>query len=86
MSYERAKYEFPIDGIAHHEKAEAPTGIYLLDGCWHMAAHDSVAELQLLAQGALLIATLTFTPPARPSLVAMMSPWVVLQSVQLSPA
>ena len=44
MKYERAKYEFPIDDIARREKADAPAGVYLLGGRWHLAAHDSLDE------------------------------------------
>jgi hypothetical protein len=65
MSYERAKYEFPIDGVVRHQKADAPAGIYLLNGCWHLAAHDSLEELFLIERGALLVATLTFSLPPR---------------------
>ena len=82
MSRERAKYEFPIEGIAHHRKADAPAGIYLLEGSWHLAAHDSMEEYQLLDQGALLIATLTFTLPVRPTKVAPISSIFYLQWCQ----
>jgi hypothetical protein len=68
-----AKYEFPIDDIARREKADAPAGVYLLGGRWHLAAHDSLAESKLLAAGALLVATLTFSAPARPADVAAVS-------------
>ena len=84
MSFERAKYEFPIEGIARHDKADAPAGIYILDGRWHMAAHDSVAEVQLIARGALLVATLAFHAPARPSRVAAISPFSILQLTQFA--
>ena len=67
MSYERAEYEFPIDVVDHHFKANAPTGIYLLSGKWHLAVHDSVAEAELQIAGALLVATLSFDLPARPT-------------------
>lgn len=79
MKYERAKYEFPIDDIAHREKADAPAGVYLLRGRWHLAAHDSLAEARLLDAGALLVATLTFTSPAAPSAVATVSAAALLQ-------
>jgi hypothetical protein len=59
-------YEFPIDHRANREKADAPAGVYLQNGDWHLAAHDSLTEDKLIARGALLVATLTFTPPARP--------------------
>jgi hypothetical protein len=74
MSFERAKYEFPIEGIAHHEKADAPAGIYLLDGHWHLAAHDSVAEAKLIERGALLVATLTFALPTRKMDITHLAP------------
>jgi hypothetical protein len=83
MSFERAKYEFPIDGIEHHEKADAPAGIYMLDGRWHMAAHDSLAELHLVQRGALLVATLTFTIASRPTDVLPVSPYVYLHFMQV---
>jgi hypothetical protein len=73
MSYQRAKYEFPIEGIARHRKADAPAGIYLLDGAWHLAAHDSLEEFLLVERGALLVATLTFSLPARITEVAPVS-------------
>jgi hypothetical protein len=73
------EYEFPIDDLAIREKADAPAGIYLLDGKWQLAAHDSPAEDRLLSLGALLVATLTFTPPARPRRVTEVSPCAILQ-------
>ena len=77
-------YEFPIDHLAHREKADAPAGVYLLDGTWHLAAHDSAAEARLLDRGALLVATLTFTPPARPLHVAEVSAYAILQHYSTS--
>jgi hypothetical protein len=82
MSYQRAKYEFPIDGIARHQKADAPAGIYLLDGAWHLAAHDSVEEFLLEERGALLVATLTFSLPARITEVTPLSPISLLFHAQ----
>lgn len=79
MKYERAKYEFPIDDIARREKADAPAGVYLLGGRWHLAAHDSLDEACLIDAGALLVATLTFTAPAAPTQVAPLSAAAVLQ-------
>ena len=73
MSLERAKYEFPIDVVDQHHKADAPAGVYLLDGAWHLAVHDSVAELELIGAGALLVATLSFQLPARPRHVTAVS-------------
>lgn len=67
MSYERAKYEFPIPDIDRRARADAPAGVFLLEGAWHLAAHDSTAEAELLAAGALLIATLSFKPAGRPT-------------------
>lgn len=78
MSFERAKYEFPIEGIAY-EKADAPAGVYLLDGGWHLAAHESAAESRLLNAGALLIATLTFGLPLRSRVVYRTPPQLHLQ-------
>jgi hypothetical protein len=75
----RHEYEFPIDDIAPRAKADAPAGVYLLDGDWHLAAHGSVAEELLIIEGALLVATLTFTPPARPQHVTEMSAFEALQ-------
>jgi hypothetical protein len=66
MSFERAKYEYPIDIVEDRHKADAPVGIYLLDGDWHLAAHDTVAECLLIDAGALWVATLTFRLPALP--------------------
>ena len=74
-----AKYEFPIDDIAHREKADAPAGIYLLAGRWQLAAHDSPAEGRLIEAGALLVATLTFTAPAPPSDITPLTAAAVLQ-------
>ena len=82
MSSERAKYEFPIDVVDQHHRADAPAGIYLLAGCWHMAVHDSVAEAELRAAGALLVATLSFALPVRPQDVAAVSPAAFLQLAQ----
>ncbi len=79
MKYERPKYEFPIDDIARHEKADAPAGIYLLAGRWHLAAHDSFAETRLIDAGALHVATLTFTSLAPPSDIAPIAAASVLQ-------
>jgi hypothetical protein len=79
MSYERAKYEFPIDIVDQHFKANAPAGIYLLSGKWHLAVHDSVAEAELQIAGALLVATLSFELPARPTDVAPLHPQTFLQ-------
>ena len=66
MSFERAKYEFPIDVFDQRHKADAPAGIYLLAGEWHLAVHDSLAEQTLIEAGALLVATLSFHVPVRP--------------------
>ncbi len=82
MSYERAKYEFPIEGIARHQKADAPAGIYLLGGAWHLAAHDSLEELILIERGALLVATLAFTLPVRITEVVPVSPISLLRHAQ----
>jgi hypothetical protein len=76
---ERSKYDFPIDDIARHEKADAPAGVYLLGGRWHLAAHDSIAESRLIDAGALLVATLTFAPPAVPADLARLPAATVLQ-------
>jgi hypothetical protein len=84
MSYERAKYEFPIDVVDQHFKANAPTGIYLLCGKWHLAVHDSIAEIELQTAGALLVATLTFDLPARPTDVAPVGAHTMLQWQQVS--
>ena len=73
------KYEFPIDDIARQHKADAPAGVYLLDGAWHLAAHDSLAEVLLVDRGALLVATLTFTAPARPIQVSQIDVFKILQ-------
>jgi hypothetical protein len=78
MSIERAKYEFPIDVVDQHHRVDAPTGIYLLAGRWHLAAHDSVAEMELVGAGALLVATLSFDLPVRPRDVVAVSPAVFL--------
>jgi hypothetical protein len=78
------EYEFPIDHFAQREKADAPAGVYLLDGRWHLAAHDSLAEDRLLERGALLVATLTFTSPARPVHVSEISASAILQHYSLS--
>lgn len=77
MSFERAKYVFPIEGIAY-EKADAPAGVYLLDGAWHLAAHESAAENRLINAGALLIATLSFNTQIRSSVVYRTFPQVHL--------
>ncbi len=73
------EYEFPIDDITPREKADAPAGIYLLEGEWHIAAHDSVAEALLVDRGGLLVATLTFTLPARPLQIAEIPASRILQ-------
>jgi hypothetical protein len=78
------EYEFPIDHLANREKADAPAGVYLLDGRWHLAAHDSRAEARLVEQGALLVATLTFTSPARPVHFFAISTSTVLQHYSMS--
>ena len=78
MSLERAKYEFPIDVVDQHHKADAPTGVYLLRGEWHLAVHNSIAEFELQLEGALLVATLTFDLPARPRNVAAVAPHAFL--------
>jgi hypothetical protein len=78
------EYEFPIDDLTRRERADAPAGVYLLDGAWHLAAHDSAAEDRLLELGALLVATLTFTPPARPLHVSEISAYAVLQHYSVS--
>lgn len=84
MSFERAKYEFPIDVVDQHHKADAPTGVYLLNGEWRLAAHDSVAEFELLMDGALLIATLSFALPVRPRDVAAVASAAFLSVQQTS--
>jgi hypothetical protein len=78
------EYEFPIDHLANREKADAPAGVYLLDGDWHLAAHDSQAEERLIERGALLVATLTFTPPVRPLQVSEISAYAILQDYSVS--
>lgn len=84
MSFARAKYEFPIDVVDQHHKADAPTGVYLLNGEWRLAVHGSVAEFELLVEGALLIATLSFALPTRPRNVAAVQPATFLSLQQAS--
>ena len=84
MSFERAKYEFPIDVIDQHHRAGAPAGIYLLDGEWHLAVHDSAAERVLIDRGALLVATLTFALQSRPVNVSLISAQKLLPYLQVS--
>ena len=68
---EKSKSEFLIEDIFYAGKPGEPAGIYLLNGDWHLAAEDSVAQAMLLLNGALRIATLTF--PARTKLAAAAS-------------
>jgi hypothetical protein len=84
MSLERAKYEYPIDIVEDRHKADAPVGIYLLKGDWHLAAHDSLAECLLLDAGALWVATLTFKSPALPTDVTPLPTFSLLQLLQIS--
>ncbi|HET9438803.1 MAG TPA: hypothetical protein VFO52_01455 [Longimicrobiales bacterium] len=84
MSFERAKYEFPIDVIDQHHRADAPTGIYLLAGEWRLAVHDSVAEMLLVDAGALLVATLTFDLPRRPGEITEISGSALLHFLQVA--
>lgn len=60
MDFEKAKYEYPVEGIARTGKPGEPAAIFLLDGAWHLAAVGSANEAMLRFEGALHIATLTF--------------------------
>lgn len=54
------KYEHFYDEINWTAGVGQPAGVYWLDGRSRIAAHDSLAEAYLLAQGAILMATLRF--------------------------
>lgn len=58
--YEKAQYEHPIYGINWTAGIGRPTGIYWLDGASLFAVHGSLAEDELVARGAILMATLRF--------------------------
>jgi hypothetical protein len=60
MKSDDPKYEFPIEGLAFSGKPGEPAAIYFLDGGWHLAALDSMAEALLCSAGALHVATLVF--------------------------
>ena len=64
MESERPEYEYPIEGIAFTGKAGEPASIFLLNGSWHLASVDSVAEALLHMAGGLHVATLTFPATA----------------------
>ncbi len=51
----------------------------MLHGKWHLAVHDSVAELLLVDAGALLVATLIFRLPALPTQVEALPAAAFLQ-------
>ena len=84
MSSERTKYEFPIPDIDRRCRADAPAGIFLLEGAWHLAAHDSSAEDRLLQAGALLVVTLSFQPPGRPANLIAIGPEICLELNQVT--
>ena len=69
MKFEHPKYEYPIEGIASIGKPGEPAGIYLLDGAWHLAALDGVADALLQSAGALHVLTLCF--PTNPGIPAL---------------
>jgi len=60
MKWKSPEYEFPVEGVAQTGKPGEPAAIYLLDGRWHLAPLDSVAEALLHFAGGLHVATLTF--------------------------
>lgn len=60
--YEKPRYEYPIRGLNWTAGLGQPAGIYWLDGRSVLAGHGSDAEAYLLAQGAILAATLRFEP------------------------
>ena len=69
MKFEHPKYEYPIEGIVSVGKPGEPAGIYLLDGRWHFAGVDTVAEALLHSVGALHVLTLSF--PTNPGIPAL---------------
>lgn len=60
MKFEHPKYEYPIEGIASIGKPGEPAAIYLLDGEWHIAGLNTVAEALLESVGALHVLTVNF--------------------------
>jgi hypothetical protein len=53
-------YEHPVHDISWTTSVGAPAGVYWLGGRSLIAAHESSAEAWLVAQGAVLVATLRF--------------------------
>lgn len=70
MKLEKPKYEYPIEGIASIGRPGEPAGIYMLDGNWHVAGLDTVAQALLETVGALHVLTVTFPtdPTVNPAL------------------
>ncbi|CAN5864883.1 hypothetical protein BH23GEM3_BH23GEM3_09250 [soil metagenome] len=62
MKADSQKYELPVSGSAWTKSVELGAGIFFLAGRTHVAGHSSAAEGELLARGAMLIATLRFRP------------------------
>jgi len=62
MSFEKAKYEFPIDWQDWCIGAGQPAGIWWLNGRTFFAGFGSLAESRLAAAGAFHVATLHFEP------------------------
>lgn len=63
MKRKKPQYEFPVAGVAWTKGAGTPAGVFFLDGRCHLVAESSPAQDELLAQGALHIATVRFDGP-----------------------
>jgi hypothetical protein len=80
MTFQRPKYELPVEGIRRTSGVGHPAGLFLLDGDLHVVARWSEAERDLLERGAIHFADLRFDhgavaesrawPPVRPIEVA----------------
>lgn len=62
MDQDSPRHYLPARDIDWTGGAGQPAGIYWLDGRCRMAAHGTPAEANLLAAGAIHIATLRFEP------------------------
>lgn len=58
----KAKYSYPVRGLNWTAGVGQPAGMYWLEGRTVIAGHGTAAEAYLLAQGAVLAATLRFDP------------------------
>lgn len=76
MPLEPSKYEYRTEEIRRSRLIGQPSGVWLLDGRWHLAAYHTAAAEWLREAGALHVATVRFdreAETARPAALTQLS-------------